>query len=83
MKGMFTMASVAVKNLPLEEQFSPDAIGRCHKARNIPCFNLLIQKEDNTSQVTIIIIIIIIVIITFILYKEIVFFLSHIYNVKL
>ena len=46
-EGMSTMASVAVKNLPLDEQFPPDAIGRCHEARNIPCFNVLIQKEDN------------------------------------
>ena len=53
MKGMFTMASDAVKNLPMEEQFPPDAIGCCHEARNIPCFNVLIQKEDNAPQATI------------------------------
>ena len=53
MEGMFTKASATVKNLPLEEQFLPDAIGRCHKAWNIPCFNVLIQKEDNAPQATI------------------------------
>ena len=42
-------APAAVKNLPLEEQFHPDTIGRCYKARNIPCFNVLIQKEDCAS----------------------------------
>ena len=47
---MFTTASAAIKNLPLEEQFPPDAIGRCHEARNIPCFNVLIQKEENSPQ---------------------------------
>ena len=53
MEGMLTMASAAVRNLPLEKQFPPDAIERCHEARNIPCFNKLIQKEDNASQATI------------------------------
>ena len=52
-KGMFTMASATVKKFPFEEQFSPDAVGRCHEARNIPCSNFLIQKEDNAPQATI------------------------------
>lgn len=51
--GMFTMASSAVKNLPLEEQFPPDAVRHCHEARNIPCFNVLIQKDNNPPQATI------------------------------
>ena len=50
---MFTMASAAVKNLPLEEQFPPDVVGQCHEARNIRCFNVFIQKKDNESQATI------------------------------
>ena len=51
---MFTMASETIKNLPLEEQFPPHATGRYHKARNIlPCFNVLIESEDNVPQVTI------------------------------
>ena len=53
MEDVFTIASVAVKNLPLEEQFPPNAIGCCHEARNIPCFNVLIQNEDNPPQATI------------------------------
>ena len=44
------MASTVVKNLPLEVQSPPDAVGSCHIARNIPCFNVLIQKEDNVPQ---------------------------------
>ena len=47
------MASAAVKNLPLEEQFPPDVVGQCHEARNICCFNVLIQKKDDESQATI------------------------------
>ena len=50
---MFTMASAAVKYLPLEEQFPHDAIGCCHEAKNISCFNAPIQKEDNAPQATI------------------------------
>ena len=46
MEGMFTMAYVAIKNLPMEEQLPRDAIRRCHEARNILFFNVLIQKED-------------------------------------
>ena len=53
MEGMFTMVFATVKNLPFEEQFPPDAIGRCHEARNIPCFNVLIQKENNAPQASI------------------------------
>ena len=48
MEGMFTVASVTLKNLPLEEEFPPCAIGRYHEARNIPCFTVVIHKEDNT-----------------------------------
>ena len=47
------MASAAVKKLLLEEQFPPDAVGRCQEAGNIPCFNVLIQKEDNAPQATV------------------------------
>ena len=46
MEGMFTMAYVAIKNLPMEEQLPRDAIRRYHEARNILFFNVLIQKED-------------------------------------
>ena len=53
MEGMFTMASATVKNFPLEEKFPPDAMGPCHEARNIWCFNVHIQKEDNAPQATI------------------------------
>ena len=53
MESMFTMASVAVKNLPLEEQLPPDAIEHFHEARNIPCLKVLIQKKDNVPQPTI------------------------------
>ena len=52
-EGMFTLASTAIKNLPMEEQFSPDAIRHCHEARNIPCFNVLIEKGDMMPQVAI------------------------------
>ena len=47
------MSSANVKNFPLEEQFPPDAIRLCHESRNIPCFNALIQKEDNAPHATI------------------------------
>ena len=47
------MASSAVKKFSLEEQFFPEAVGRSQEARNIPCFNFLIQKEDNAPEVTI------------------------------
>ena len=53
MKGIFPMASARVKNLPLEEQFPPDATGHCHESRNMPCFHVLIQKQDNAPQATI------------------------------
>ena len=49
MEGMFIMATAAAKSLPLE-QFPPDAISCCHETRNIPCFNVLTQKEDNVAQ---------------------------------
>ena len=52
-ESMFTMGSTPVKNLPLEEKFPPDAVRRCHEARNIPCFNFFIQKEDNVHLATI------------------------------
>ena len=42
-------APAAVKSIPLEEQFHHDTIWRCYKARNIPCFNVLVQKEDCAS----------------------------------
>ena len=45
-------APAAVKNLPLEEQLPPDTIRRCHKARTIPCFNVLIQKKDCARATT-------------------------------
>ena len=51
MESMFTM--VAVKNLHLKEQFSLDAVGRCHEANNFHCFNVFIQKNDNLPQATI------------------------------
>ena len=51
MESMFTMA--AVKNLHLKEQFSLDAVGRCHEANNFHCFNVFIQKNDNLPQATI------------------------------
>ena len=50
---MLTMVSSAVKQFSLEEQVFPDAVGRSHEARNIPCFNFLSQKEDNAPEVTI------------------------------
>ena len=50
MEGMFTMASTAVKNLLLEEQFPPGAVRRGREARNVPCFKMFIQKEDNSPQ---------------------------------
>ena len=53
MEGMFTMATTAIKSLPLEEQFPPDVVGSCHEARDISCFKTLIQKEDNAPQATI------------------------------
>ena len=46
------MASTTVKNLPLEEQVPPDAVGCFHESRNIPCFSVLIQREDNMPQTT-------------------------------
>ena len=53
MEGMFTMASATFKSLLLEEKFPLDSIGRCHKAKNIPCFNVLIQEEDNAPKATV------------------------------
>ena len=53
MEVIFTMASAAVRNLPLKKQFLRDGVGHCHEARNIPCFNVLIQKEDNVPQANI------------------------------
>lgn len=53
MEGMFTMAYAAVKKLPLEEQFPPDTVERCHETRDIPCFNDLSHKDNNAPQVTI------------------------------
>ena len=53
MEGMFTMASATFKSLLLEEKFPLDSIGRCHKAKNIPWFNVLIQEEDNAPKATI------------------------------
>ena len=50
---MFTVTSAAVKSLPLDEQFPANTVGLCHEARNIHCFDVLIQKEDNSSQATI------------------------------
>ena len=44
MGGMFTKASAAVKCLPLEKQFPPDAVGRFHEVRNIACFNIVIRN---------------------------------------
>ena len=53
MEGIFTVASATVKDLPLELHFPPGVVGRCHGVRNISCFNVLIQKEDNVPQATI------------------------------
>ena len=53
MESIFTMSSVAVKNLPSEKQLPPDAIEHFHEARNIPCLKVLIQKKDNVPQPTI------------------------------
>ena len=50
---MLTMASSAVEKVSLGKQVFPDAVGRSHEARNIPCFNFLSQKEDNAPEVTI------------------------------
>ena len=53
MEDMFTMATTAIENLPLEEQLPPDVVGSYHEARDIPCFKILVQKEDNAPQATI------------------------------
>ena len=52
-EGVFTMTSAGVKNPPLEEQFPPNVVRRCHKARDIPRFNVFIRKDDNALQATI------------------------------
>ena len=51
--GRYVYYGIYYKNVVLEQLFPPDAIGRCHEDRNIPCFNVLIQKEDNAPQATI------------------------------
>lgn len=47
---MFTMASSAVENLPLEEQLPLGTVGHFHEARNTPCFIVLIRKEYNVPH---------------------------------